>query len=219
VTKNAYPYPPDEFDSVDPSSRPKEVHAARRGAWSRVWPFIVVIVVVPAIALGVVKYLSSWSGDKTDPTGAPTNTVEITQTVTDPPPPTDAVVEPPADTGESQSPEEPVQEPVEEPEETPEPPPLDRDTAVQVLNAKGEAGLAGRARGVLTGDGWTDVEAGDYTGGNPGGSSAVYYAKKSQATSAQTVADMLRIDAVKRDKDQSGNGAITVVLRSDFVLS
>jgi hypothetical protein len=224
VSKKDYPYEPDEFDSVDPGSRPKEVHAARRSTLSRVWPFIVVIVVVPAIAFGVVKYLSTWEnpnavGDKT-----PASTSTITQTVIDLPTDTGLPVDPGTVTEpvplDSVPVEEPALEPTEEPaptESTEAPPPLDRASTVSILNAKGESGLAGRARDLLAGDGWTAVSAGDYDGSASDGASAVYYAKKSQATSAQAVANILQINEVVRDKKASPEG-ITAVLRSDYIL-
>jgi hypothetical protein len=88
---------------------------------------------------------------------------------------------------------------------------------VAVLNAKGEQGLAGRARDLLGQDGWTSVEAGDYRGDEIEGGSAVYYGKNAWSSSAESVAGILGIDIVEKDRDGSADG-ITVVLRQDFTL-
>jgi hypothetical protein len=204
VSKNTYPYPPDEFDSVDPRSRPQEVHAARRSTWSKVWPFIVVVIVVPVIALGVVKFLSSWERPPADPAANPTTTSTTTQTVTDPPttPDDSAAI---------------VDDDVPSDDAPTTPPELDRTVDVRVLNAKGEQGLAGRAADLLRQDGWATAEPDDYDGDAAEGNSAVYYGKNAWSTSAQAVAGILGIDLVEKDTDGSPDG-ITVVLRQDFVL-
>jgi hypothetical protein len=217
VSKNSYPYTSDEFDSVDPKSRPQEVHAARRSTWSRVWPFVVVIIVVPLIAFGVVKVLSMWDNPNpgtTDAAAPPT--VTDTVTVTDPP-----II--PSDAGEVSLGGEPADAPPDPgdgeigAEETAEAPPLDRTVTVTVLNAKGEAGLAGRAAELLRQDGWATVDAGDYEGDAIEGGSSVYYGKNVWSTSAQSIAGILNIAVVEKDTDGSPDG-ITVVLRQDFVL-
>jgi hypothetical protein len=208
VSKHSYPYPPDEFDHVAADSRPKEVHAAKRSAWSRIWPFIVVVVVVPAVAFGVMRYLAHFdagSGDNAAPATSPTTTLTATATVTDlPPVPPDA---------ETTTPEEPTTPAAPE---TKEPPPLDRTVGVDVLNAKGEAGLAGEVKRVLDEDGWSAVAAADYEGDQRDGVTTVYYGKNALSTSAQTAADLLHIDAVEKDKTVAPSG-IVVVLRSDYV--
>jgi hypothetical protein len=205
----SYPYQPDEFDTIDPNSRPKEVHAARRSTWSRVWPFIVVVIVVPAIAFGVVKYLDRWKGAPQESAATSTLTSTQTQTVIDAPTPPEVT--------------EVVDTPTEEPSPTETaseaaPPAVDRSLPVVVFNAKGQDGLAGQAKERLDSDSWGAVSAETYSGSTPGGASAVYYQKKAQAPSAQLVAEILHIAAVERDKDQTQDGAITVVLRSDYVL-
>ena len=203
-----YPYPRDEFDNVDQTNRPKEVHAARRSTWSKVWPFIVVIVVVPLIAFGVVKYLSSWNdanvGGDEDSEAPPT----LVQTMTDAPATPD-----PAGSAEGADEATPASTEVAN---TLKPP--DRALAVVILNAKGEQGLAAKAMTLLEVDWWTNVSVADYDGQATDGLSAVYYAKNAQKASAQVVAGILQIDEIKKDKAQTNNGAITAVLRADYII-
>jgi hypothetical protein len=215
VSKNSYPYPPDEFDSIDPNLRPQEVHAARRSTWSRVWPFIVVIVVVPAIALGVVKVLSSWDNSQADPSVA--GTVTSTATVTDVPPPPTSVL--PGPTGSSPS-DSAAEVAVEDPAGTADvasAPPIDRAVPVRVFNAKHEDGLAARASDLLRQDSWNSVTPENYSGNEAEGASAVYYGKNVWSTSAESVAGILGIDLVEKDTEGSPDG-ITVILRQDFTL-
>jgi hypothetical protein len=216
VSKNSYPYPPDEFDSVNPTSRPQEVHAARRSAWSRVWPFIVVIIAVPAIAFAVIKVLSSWDSAQDAAPGGSTITSTTTATVTDPPtPPPAAETAPPA--GEATDGDAGAEDPSDGTGGDDAPPPIDRSVAVKVLNAKGEQGVAGRASDLLRQDGWTSVSADNYEGEQIEGASTVYYGKNIWSTSAQSVAGILQIDLVEKDTDGSPDG-ITIVLRQDFIL-
>jgi hypothetical protein len=210
VSKNSYPYPPDEFDSVDPKSRPQEVHAARRSTWSRVWPFVVVIIVVPIIAFGVVKVLSAWDNPGSgggDPQNTPT--ITDTQTVTDLPavPPDGAdIVDDAADDAVDISDDQSVEEFT-----------VDRTVQVAILNAKGEQGLAARAGELLRQDGWSAVEPGDYEGSEIDGGSAVYYGKNVWSASAESIAGILNIALVEKDTEGSPDG-ITVILRQDFLL-
>jgi hypothetical protein len=215
VSKNSYPYPPDEFDSVNPSNRPQEVHAARRTTWSRVWPFVVVVIAVPAIAFAVMKVLSSWDNAQTAAPDEPTTTTTQTLVVTDPPtapqddPATQGEV-PPADIG-GETPS------TNETQDEADAPPIDRTVAVMVLNAKGEQGVAGRASDLLRQDGWTQVNAENYEGTEIEGASCVYYGKNVWSTSAESVAGILQIDRVEKDVEGSPDG-ITVILRQDFIL-
>jgi len=203
-----YPYPRDEFDNADAASRPKEVHAARRTTWSKVWPFIVVIVVVPVMAFGVVKFIASWNdpanNEPLDTEAAPTVTQTLTDTATAPGP----EVTPGED--------DPTEPAATEVANTLKPP--DRTLPVVILNAKGESGLAAKAQTLLRTDSWADVSVADYRGEATDGLSTVYYAKKAQLSSARVIAGILQVDTIKKDKRQTNGGAITVILRQDYIV-
>ena len=66
-----YPYDEDEFDApVDPDG-PHGVHRAPRSAWSRWWPFLLVIVVVPALTFAAV-YWAMRTPSSSSPSSVPT---------------------------------------------------------------------------------------------------------------------------------------------------
>ena len=59
MSKASYPYPPDEFDAADDHDGPRGVHRSPRTTWSKLWPFLVVLVVFPALAYGVVTWIAN----------------------------------------------------------------------------------------------------------------------------------------------------------------
>jgi hypothetical protein len=202
VSKNTYSYPPDEFDSVDINSRPKEVHAARRGAWSRVWPFLLVIVLVPSIAFLAVHFLADklpGSGSSAPPSQSPP--VDVTSDEpsqsTDVEPSGDPVVsEPPAS-------EAPPSQPA---------PVADKATKVTVYNDGRTEGAAGTAADALKTAGYTDANK-QYEP-NPAHPevSTVYYSTDAQVATANDVAAVLSITAVQLDP-QVAAGNIVVVMK------
>ncbi|MDR1440985.1 MAG: LytR C-terminal domain-containing protein [Bifidobacteriaceae bacterium] len=193
MSKNAYPYPLDEFDEVDINSRPKEVHAARRGAWGRVWPFLLVIILVPAIAFLAVHFLA----DKLP--GGPASPSPSA-------PPATVVPESPPVSG---VPEDPVQsqEPVPE-----TPPPPDKAVKVTVYNDGRPTGAAGTASDALTSAGYTNAtKSYDTTPASPT-QSIVYYSTAEQAATASDVAATLEITMTELNAQAAG-GNIVVILK------
>jgi hypothetical protein len=193
VAKNAYQYPPDEFDQVDLTARPKEVHAARRGPWSRVWPFLLVIVLIPAITFGLVYFF----GDR-----LPSSTKESSPPPASTPTPSEATT---AAEPQTQTPAEP---------ETPEPavPVLDMATKVTVYNDGQPSGSAKTASETLTAAGYT--AAGFAYPPNPASPSVttVYYSTEDQAVTASDVSSKLGASATELNEQVAG-GAIVVILK------
>jgi cytoskeletal protein RodZ len=203
VTKGEYPYPPDEFDAVDPSSGPRGVHRRPRSRWSAVWPFLVALVVSGALAFAVVALV--W--DERGPAATPASDVAAapeTETAT---PPTES----PTAT-EAPAPEPPA---TSAPVETPPPPPEpDLATPVTVFNSTSVQGLAGDAAGQLEDAGWTEVSSGNYPGGTLA-ASTVFYGAVDLEVSARAVAEVLGIDVVELAETDATDG-IEVVLERDF---
>ncbi|MCL2424431.1 MAG: hypothetical protein FWD11_11180, partial [Micrococcales bacterium] len=78
-----YPYDEDEFDApVDPDG-PHGVHRAPRSFWSKWWPFLAVIVVVPALTFAAVYWAMQDDSTGTVDDGAGT-TVTVDGDDTDP---------------------------------------------------------------------------------------------------------------------------------------
>ncbi|MCC2307310.1 LytR C-terminal domain-containing protein [Cellulomonas chengniuliangii] len=214
MTKGRYPYPDDEFDVVDGSVGPRGVHRAPRSRWSRVWPFLLVLVLFPALAYGVVTFLYSWDGNS-----APSASQEqVGEPVDD----EGAADEGAADDGTAQdgaadeagdgaaADEEPAQQ---EPE-LPAAPVVDKSTAVRVLNAAKVSGLAGKTATKLTTAGFASVDSDNYTGAATT-VSGVYYATEDQAATAADIATTLGISKVELSPAQSPSG-ITVVVAKDY---
>jgi len=204
VTKASDRYPEDEFDAEPAPDAPIGVHRAPRSWWSRWWPFVAVIVLVPAVTVGLVVWASSWDGrlpgfgDSSEPAaGAPSE------------PETSA----PAEGAEEPATEAPVE--TEAPPVVEEPAPTaDLGADVRVLNASNRSGLAAGAQGDLEDAGFTAVTTGN---GNAGGlqQSTVFYASADLAPTAQQVADELGIANVVEDSGTAPEGVV-VLLLADF---
>ncbi|WP_158609662.1 LytR C-terminal domain-containing protein [Cellulomonas triticagri] len=203
MTKASDPYPEDEFDAPPAPDAPVGVHRAPRSWWSRWWPFVAVIVLVPSLTVGFVVWASSWDGDlpgfsssADDDAAAPEESTPA-----------------PEDTGAAPEESAPVEEeapPVEE-----EPPAVaDLSTPVRVLNAANVSGLAGSAAGDLEDAGFTSVVADN---GNAGGltTTTVFYGSPELAVTAQQVATTLGITSVVESADTAPEG-IVVLLVADF---
>jgi hypothetical protein len=203
VSKADYPYPEDEFDAISPDA-PTGVHRAPRSTWSRWWPFLVVLLVVPVLAWGVVTYLSrtgSLPGDAAPPAGGSSGEVQE-------PPAGDGTTDEPADgadggTGEEQPP----------PEETTEAPQPVLTTSVRVLNGARVSGLAAEVAGQLTSAGFTTVTPDNATGSLPA-QSTVFIASEDLRATADLVASTVGVPTVVVDAARAGS-AISVVLVTD----
>lgn len=200
MSKADYPYPEDEFDAISPDA-PTGVHRAPRSAWSRWWPFVLVIVLVPVLAYGTVAYLSR-SGDL-PVAGGPTQGQE--EPGGEEPPPDDAGEgeAPPEGEGEGEAPPE-----TEQPPSTPQ-----LDVPVVVLNGARVGGLAGRVAGELEGVGFIDVKPDNATEPLPA-ISTVYIASADLQATGELVATTVGISAIVVDPAQAGL-AVTLVLVTD----
>jgi hypothetical protein len=194
VTKGSYPYPEDEFDVADDHGGPRGVHRAPRTTWSRLWPFLVVLVVVPALAYGLVTQLSS---------GDITRVLSNLGTSSESPEPTEDVGTPTPSATVTTPPVEPVA------------PTPDLALPVVVLNAAQVSGLAAEQVAVLADGGFTAASAsnGSATGVT---TSTVFYATDDQKVTADAVAQLLGITTVTLEADRA-DGAIAVLLLPDFV--
>lgn len=205
------PYPPDEFDVVDPTA-PRSPHRAPKTRAQRFLPFLAAIVLGPLLAYLIVTAAESGglTGVEATSTQGPGETV--TPTADPNMGDEDATTTPPEPSDEATTDE------TEEAQETEEPPPApdpDLGTRVMVLNATNTSGLAGRARSTLEDAGWSNVATGNYSGTLAG--SVVFYAEDDDVleSSARAVAEELGIDDVELDPD-AATDPITVVLESDF---
>ena len=204
MSKADYPYPEDEFDAISPDA-PTGVHRAPRSTWSKWWPFLVVLVVVPVLAWGAVTFLSrtgNLPGDASQPQGGSSGEVQ------DPPaddPATDGAEDPAADGGEEQ--------PTPAPEETVEAPQPVLTTPVRVLNGARVAGLAADVAGQLESAGFTAVTPDNATGSLPG-QSTVFIASEDLRATGDLVASTVNVPTIVVDAQRAGSG-VSVVLVTD----
>ena len=214
MSKSTTKYPEDEFDRLDPDAAPAGVHRAPQSRWSRLAPFLVVVVVSAALAVGVIYYLAQSPTSRLNAGATPTASAPA-----DPTPDVDSdevtdVETPEApDTTESDEPVEP-EVPVE-PETPVEPPPAVVDTTlpVRVLNATNRSGVAAGAAQKLGAAGWTDVVADNFTGNTPS-TSLVYFKDADSEASAREIAGLLGITEVVEASNLVG--PVSVVLAGSF---
>lgn len=195
MAKPEYPYPEDEFDSLGSDRIPQGVHRTPTPRWRTVLPFVVALILAPALAyLGV----SALSGSGT-PEPAATSVTSALPTA-----------EP---TGE----ETPEPQETAEATPTPEPTPtgdVQRAAQVFILNGTPTEGLGATAVAALTADGFTDLTADDYGNRLPT-VSTVYYNNAALADTALRIADLLGVGQLLELPDATDS--IAVVLRSDYV--
>jgi hypothetical protein len=206
VSKASYPYPPDEFDAADDHDGPRGVHRSPRTTWSKLWPFLVVLVVFPALAYGLVTWISnsdtglSGAISGLGATGTSDTTTDgatgaATGTATD-------VATPPAATPTTDTPAAPTAAAA------------DLTTPVTVVNAANVSGLAATEAKKLQAGGFTKVTATNGTGTGVK-TTTVFYATDAQKVTADTVAQLLGITTVTMSPTQAKSG-IAVVLMPGF---
>ncbi len=198
-----YDFPPDEFDQPPAAGQSVGIHRAPQSTWSKLWPYLVVVIIFAALAYGVVTWFASQSPKSPAATPPPPSVTQSAE-------PTEATPEETTDTSEEPTSEEPTSEeptseertPEEtspEPEETtPEPEPseeattaeLDRAVAVRVLNATSRGGLAGIGVNKLGAAGWTNATAANYTGSAVSVSSVWFKAEENRAEAEEIASDL-----------------------------
>ncbi len=192
-------YPQDEFDvDVLPPDVPRGVHRAPRSAFSRWAPFVLVVVVCPLLAFGLVTWLNSWEGRPG---------VDIPVFGDDDEPASSA----PAADGTPSPTETPTPTPTPTPTETPLPEP-DPARTVEVYNATQVRGLAGSTAQVLEDEGFTDVSSDNWPVAAPP-TTTVYYPVPEDEGTARRVAELLGVTAVELSPDRAGNAVVVVLVQ------
>lgn len=186
-------YPPDEFDRIA-KNLPQGAHRPGQPWWRGFLPFVIVIIAAPLLAWATLLLIGS---NPMGPGGsAPTATV--TKTATPNTSPTKLASTPAATPTQTQAPE---------PKETP----LDKSSAVSVLNASGIGGLAARTKDKVAAQGYSRVTATNFSGAKPAQNTIYYPADKSGE--AKDIQQILRIDMIV---ERAGITEIQVVLVSNL---
>ena len=168
---------------------PVGMHRPKPSKWKNVWPFLAILVIVPALGWAAATALSRQQTTTVNPTPAPSAA------------PSSAA---PAQSGT---------------EATPSPSPSssaassapDHGAVIQVLNGTGTQGYAGQQATILNQAGYAGTSAANADGWATQ-TSTVYYEDPSMEGTAKDIASKLGIDNVRQESGL-GNPDIVVVLR------
>lgn len=199
-------YPKDEFDLAG-EDMPVGMHRPVPSRWRAVWPFLLLLVVVPLLGWGashlLVKddssdevaqsVLSAQSGEESGAQSGERSGVDVAQS--------DA----------AQSVREQDSAPVPQPAAEPEPQ-VKHDVAISVLNGKGVPGLAAQKAGVLGGVGFTNTSTGNATEWQTQ-VATVFYNGDDLADTAKAVGEALEITEVRSETQAVQPGQIVVILK------
>lgn len=202
MSRSAYPYPEDEFDAPADPDAPRGVHREPRSAWSRWWPLPVILLVVPAVAWGLVTFAAR-DGRIDDLVGGSGSDSASTEAGATDPAASDPAVDPAATDPAAT---DPAAEPTSEEPVVVEPVLV---TPVEVLNAAGISGLAGGAADALEAAGFTAVSTGNADSDLE--ESTVLYSSEDLASTAQLVASTLGLTALTQSAD-AGAGIQVILL-------
>ncbi|WP_277050494.1 LytR C-terminal domain-containing protein [Ruania albidiflava] len=205
MTKQPYAYDEDEFDALGADRVPVGVHRRPVPWWRHALPFVAVLILAPLLAFVVVQVWSQESDQVADPTPEVTAPADEGSGADEGSDGEDA-------TGSEETTGGPESESPTEEETTADD--LDRDLGVWVLNGAGVSGLAGEAAARLQEDGWTNVEAADYSHELPT-DSAIFYTTADMAEEAEAIGEELGISTLYEDPQAASNGVV-IVLRPDF---
>lgn len=190
------PYPEDEFDEIG-RNLPKGAHRPAPPWWQGVLPFLVVLIVAPL--LGWIVFLAiGWQApaDNTAGKAKPSASASATPKKTAQP---------------SKTPSEtPSATPSETPSQTPSAPAVpSKDITVQVANASGVGGMAGRSRDEIAKSGYQDVTALNYQGSAPA-QNTIYYLPDNEVE-ARDIQQILGIDMLVPDPNLHVNVEVVLV--------
>ena len=176
-----------------------------RSRWTRWRPFVLVLVVFPVLAYGLVTWLSDWEGL------AGVDLPNLADSQDDGTGTDDGAGDPADDAAES-----PTTAPPPTSEEPVAPPPVvDPVRAVQVLNSTSTSGLASSGADRVEAAGFTEVSAANWAGEDVA-ASVVYYPGPDDVATAEAVAAALGITAIEESATVAPDG-IVAVLASDYV--
>lgn len=204
AVKGDHTYPADEFDAASSRIRPLGTHRSPPSRWRRVLPYLVVLVVFPLLAYGVVTWLSD---SDVLPVVGPTEQGEAG--TADEPSTGDAGTDTGAEAGQDGS-GDTTDDPAATTAPTAPVPEPDLSRPVEVYNATNRTGLAAGAADQVRAAGFTSVTSGNWSDEDPP-SSVVRYSAEDDLGTAQAVAGELGIELVERSEDQSADGVVAIL--------
>lgn len=196
-------YEEDEFDIAARQRGTGGAHRRAESTWRRFLPLLVILVVAPLLAWGVMSLLTK---DRDSAAPSPTETVST-----------------PAEGEQSQAPaeeeqttaapsEEPSEAPSEEPSEEPDAEDVNYDAPIVVLNGAGINQLAAQVAEVLTAEGFTAVQPSNYDRELPT-VSTIFYHSEAEKGAAEAISQKLGISELVESAEATQS--IAIVLRDN----
>ena len=207
-------YDEDEFDAAARERGPVGVHRQLEPGWRRYLPYLVVIVVAPLLAWGVVSLLSNRTSPSGPSAGSSAPATTQSASPSESPTPTES-----ASPSESPTPTEsasPSESPTPEASESSDPGVSSEDRAqtVTILNGAGVSGLAANVAESLRGQGYTNVVTANYASNVPT-SDTIYYNSAAQQAAAEEIGNQLGIGQIVQSS--SATRSIAIVLRTNVL--
>ena len=190
-------YPRDEFDRAG-EDMPVGMHRPKPSRWKNVWPFLAILVIVPALGWAAATALSRQQ--TTTPSSTPTavSTAPSSSASPNTAPTADATASaeptPSASSSSSSASAEP-----------------DHGAAIQALNGTGTQGYAGQQAQILNQAGYAGTSAANADGWTTQ-TSAVFYEDPRMEGTAKDIASKLGISNVRQESGL-GDPDIVVILR------
>lgn len=193
-------YPEDEFEHP-PEGSPVGAHRKPPSRWRPVLPFLLVLLIVPALAWGFTSVLQ-----KNGKSGLLENLQRDNSVVQS----EDATQSEKETQSEEPVAEKAVEEPAPEPEEPPAPV-VDHAVPINVLNDTLVAGYAAEVAGEISAGGFTSVSANN-TNGWITEQNTIFYSTPEQEVTAQEIAALTGIHQMVLDPESTGGSGIVVLL-------
>ena len=188
-------YPRDEFDRAG-EDMPVGMHRPKPSRWKNVWPFLAILVIVPALGWAAATALSR----------------QQTATVNNAPSPAasapSAAAPSASPTADAAAPAEPTPSASSSSSASSEP---DHGAVIQVLNGTGTQGFAGQQAQILNQAGYAGTSAANADGWSTQ-TSTVFYEDPRMEGTAKDVASKLGISNVRQESGL-GDPDIVVILR------
>ena len=178
---------------------PVGMHRPKPSKWKNVWPFLAILVIVPALGWAAATALSRQQSTTGNSNPAPVSTTPAAQTP--------STATPSAEPTGGQSEVEPSPSP--SPSTASSVP--DHGALIQVLNGTGTQGYAGQQASILNQAGYSGTTAANADGWATQ-TSTVYYEDPRMEATAKDVADKLGIANVRQESGL-GSPDVVVVLR------
>ena len=180
---------------------PVGMHRPKPSKWKNVWPFLAILIIIPALGWAAATALSRQQNTNSGTAPAPAPAVTTPSAAASPSPtPTPAPASDPTPA--------PTPSPSTSSAASSEP---DHGAAIQVLNGTGTAGYAGQKAAILNQAGYAGTTAANADGWVTQ-SSTVFYEDPRMVATAKDIASKLGIDNVRRENGL-GDPDIVVILR------